>query len=160
MKQGFFFALTNFLFLLQWCCDTILYCHLYECVFFILVKMHSLFPHSYEWQGIVSQQSEQCIFSVRGFGCALFYFEVWEMEIDTTFIGKTAAHHILIIFFPLLLIFLVCAIIIVLLQGKIKSPVISLILRFIILAVGALVWVALLPVLTKIALSWFFRALI
>ena len=75
------------------------------------------------------------------------------MEIDTTFIGKTAAHHILIIFFPLLLIFLVCAIIIVLLQGKIKSPVISLILRFIILAVGALVWVALIPVLTKIALS-------
>ena len=82
------------------------------------------------------------------------------MEIDTTFIGKTAVHHILIIFFPLLLIFLVCAILIVLLQGKIKSPVISLILRFAILAAGALVWVALLPLLTQIALSWFFRALI
>lgn len=122
------------------------------CVF-ILVKMHPLFPHSFEWTGIVSQHSELCIFAVRGFGCALFYFGVLVMEIDTTFIGKIMVHHLLIIFFPLLLILLICAIIIALLQGVIKNSIISLILRFSILAVGAFVWVALLPLLTKIALS-------
>ena len=82
-----------------------------------------------------------------------FYFGVLVMEIDTTFIGKTMVHHLLIIFFPLLLILLICAIIIALLQGVIKNSIISLILRFSILAVGAFVWVALLPLLTKIALS-------
>ena len=42
------------------------------CVF-TLVKMHALFSILSRVTGIVSQQSEPLHFSVRSFGCALFY---------------------------------------------------------------------------------------
>ena len=42
------------------------------CVF-TLVKMHALFSILFRVTGIVSQQSEPLHFSVRSFGCALFY---------------------------------------------------------------------------------------
>lgn len=76
------------------------------------------------------------------------------MEIDTTFIGKIMVHHLLIIFFPLAIILLICSIFIGIINILFKKgSIIALILRFVILSIGAMVFVALLPYITKLALS-------
>lgn len=76
------------------------------------------------------------------------------MEIDSSFVGKIAAHHMLFIFIPLAIILLICSIFIGIINILFKKgSIIALILRFVILSIGAMVFVALLPYITKLALS-------
>jgi hypothetical protein len=56
-----------------WACDITPYDIIPKVCVFTLVKMHALFRMLSGVSGVVSQQSAPLRFSVRSFGCALFY---------------------------------------------------------------------------------------
>ena len=73
---------------------------------------------------------------------------------DPSFVGKLAAHHIIILAIPGIIIAIICAVLIGFVHVIFrKFPILMRLLDFAVVALGALVFVALLPWLTEIALD-------